>query len=56
MNVNEINTFIEEMEMVWDKWTYVEVKHIYGKMSLEKAWADRKKAGCQAFWHYKAKS
>lgn len=49
MNANEINMFIEEMEMVGDQWTYVEVKRVYGKMSLEKALADRKKAVAMHF-------
>ena len=38
----EINTFIEEMEMIGDKWTLEQVKDVYGNVSLEEALKDRK--------------
>ena len=44
MKKSDIEIFIEEMEQVGDKWTHEEVERVYGKMSLERALADRKKA------------
>lgn len=38
----EINTFIEEMEMIGDKWTLEQVKDVYGNVSLEETLKDRK--------------
>lgn len=42
MNMNEIETFIEEMDAVGDTWTPDQVKDVYGEYSLEEALADRK--------------
>ena len=38
----EINTFIEEMEMIGDEWMSEKVKDVYGNVSLEEALKDRK--------------
>ena len=44
MNKKEIETFIEEMEMIGDEWTPEQVEDVYGNSSLEEALADRKSA------------
>ena len=42
MTKAEINTFIEEMEMIGDHWTPEQVEDVYGDSTLEEALADRK--------------
>lgn len=44
MTKAEIATFIEEMEVIGDKWTEKQVEETYGKQSLADALADRKGA------------
>ena len=44
MTKAEINTFIEEMEMIGDHWTPEQVEDVYGDSTLEEALADRKYA------------
>lgn len=42
MKKKEINTFIEEMEAIGDKWTPEQVEDVYGDSSLEDALEDRR--------------
>ncbi len=38
----EIDTFIEELNSIGDKWTPEQVEDVYGGVSLDEALADRK--------------
>ena len=42
MKKSDIDTFIEEMETIGDKWTPELVEDVYGDFSLEEALDDRK--------------
>lgn len=42
MTKAEVNTFIEEMEAIGDKWSEEQVIDVYGSMSLEEALANRR--------------
>lgn len=42
MKKKDIDTFIEEMESIGDKWTPEQVEDVYGDSNLEEALADRK--------------
>ena len=42
MKKKDIDTFIEEMESIGDKWTPEQVDDVYGDSTLEEALTDRK--------------
>ena len=42
MKKRDIDTFIEEMETIGDKWTPEQVEDVYGDFTLEEALDDRK--------------
>lgn len=49
MNKKDVDTFIEEMEAIGDKWTPEQVNDVYGNSTLTEALADRK-ASLNAFF------
>lgn len=44
MKKKDIETFIEEMESIGDKWTPEQVEDVYGDSTLDEALKDRKSA------------
>ena len=42
MKKEDINAFIEEMEMIGDIWELEDVERVYGNTTLESAISDRK--------------
>lgn len=42
MKKTDVDTFIEEMEMIGDEWTPEQVEDVYGDTTLEEALKDRK--------------
>lgn len=42
MKKEEIKEFIEQMELLGDRWTEIQVEDVYGSNTLEEALNDRK--------------